>query len=174
MSDTRYCDAEYVSAYLLRTYGVIATEWSGKSANEQERLTEVGSVDLDHLYEVRMKGRRAARGQIRAYPRTGVIDLDGYLVDSTTAPVAVRDATAELCYLRVTGQMSGVLASEDNVRIRRERKKLGELEKEIEYTAAGKPATATGARTFPRVEAILRHLLDDVGGGSRMVVSLVP
>lgn len=41
------------------------------------------------------KGRRATADQLLAWPRYGVVDEDGYLIDSTTTPVSVKNANAE-------------------------------------------------------------------------------
>lgn len=49
-------------------------------------------------FEARWQGYRTDRTQVLAWPRTGMVDLDGYDLDENYIPMAIKDALCEAAW----------------------------------------------------------------------------
>lgn len=96
-SATSYVTEEYASSYFhSHVYG---SAWFGYSSTLQKNALITASRMLDDY--VMWKGYKADEDQALRWPRYGVLDEDGYDINSSTIPVAVKRATCELAtYLR--------------------------------------------------------------------------
>lgn len=163
MSDTRYVLSADVTAYALRRFGAVPTEWSSLSVNEQDRLVQEASEDLDLMFGSRWKGVRATRDQHRDHPRLGMVDRDGYSLPSATTAQGVKDAASELTLLKAKGEFTGLPTNRNRARIKSKAIGAKGLSKSVTYVG-GKAEDATADRTYPVLEALLRDVLRDSGG----------
>lgn len=86
----------YVNADDADTYfgdRLNASNWSGATADEKDQALVTATLRLDQLT---FKGARTDSSQPLAWPRWGVKDEDGYLLDSDTVPDRINRATMEL------------------------------------------------------------------------------
>lgn len=83
--------AEANSYHEARPY---ASSWVAASSTECEKALILASKMLD--IGVLWQGYKAYANQALAWPRTGVVDRDGYALSASTIPQFLKDATAEL------------------------------------------------------------------------------
>ena len=139
----------------IAAHGANAT-WTASVTADKEEALRLATQYLDLQYGIRFKGYRIDVDQSLCWPRYDVYDRDGYTVDYQSVPVQVKHATAEMALRYILGD--DPLAVQTNPgEIKVERKKLGILEKEIEYVG-GKPAS--GVKLYPRIKALLLPLLE--------------
>lgn len=86
-----YVDADTADAYFGDRLN--ASAWSGASAAQKDQALVTATLRLDQLT---FKGVRTDSSQPLAWPRWGVKDEDGYLLDSDTVPDRIKRATMEL------------------------------------------------------------------------------
>lgn len=118
------------------------------------------SAWIDAAFGPKFTGAKVkGRAQGLAWPRSGATDAAGDAVAADAVPVEVRKATAEaaLRELAAAGSLAPDVAA--GPAVKRERKKLSGMEKEIEY------AVADGARPpapwFPAIAGILAPLIGE-------------
>lgn len=91
--------------------------WDALEPGEQERALAFATRTLNSA--VNWKGRKATAEQSLAWPRTGVVDGDGYDVAPLVVPREVRAATAYLARHLLKNDPSGIesLSRLDRVRV---------------------------------------------------------
>lgn len=162
MSATYYIEPADVSTYFL-AYGTVPAEWTAATTDQRLQALQTASRWLDITFGRRWKGRRAAQGQTLDWPRTGVLDRDGYEVASTTTPTAVRQACAEAAVLHLQGELTTLAGTATGARIISE--SIGSPGGSISVTyAGGKAESTTEVRRYPKIEGLLRDLLLSSGG----------
>ncbi|RKY06573.1 MAG: hypothetical protein DRP56_07180 [Planctomycetota bacterium] len=141
-----FADADsYVAAH-----GADAT-WTAADDVDKEEALRLGTQYIDLEYGERLKGYKAEQDNALCWPRYNVSDSDGYAVDSDAVPVRVKNAAVEAALRVIAGD--DLLGTQSNPgAIKRERKKLGPMEKEVEYMG-GKPAS--GVKVYPKIRALL-------------------
>ncbi len=103
------------------------------------------------------KGTGQSKTQALDWPRSDVIDFDGYLVDNDSLPDSLVKACAELAYLSVT-ETDGLWKNlETPGTIIKKRVKAGPVESDTTYGAASQ------YKRFPRVDALLSPYLMQSG-----------
>jgi len=125
--------------------------WDAASEAEQQEAVIEATQYIDAVYNARWLGLRTNRTQRLAWPRAGIVDPDGYDVDSDDLPRALEEATIEAA-LRHFSETDGLLADVAKPGgVKRERVKVGPIEEEIEYTG--------GRSDYPRFAIIDRMLV---------------
>ena len=74
--------------------------WTAVTEDARNRALVTATRQLDAWFE--WEGDVSFADQVLLWPRIGVIGRTGYLLDSTTIPTVIRDATAELARSRLT------------------------------------------------------------------------
>jgi hypothetical protein len=143
----------YVAAY------VGSTPWAAATSAAKERALMQATQHLDIEYEGRWRGRKALSTQALSWPRVGGVDNEGFTIASNGVPENLKRACAELALRVVLGdELHGVVTEPGDVAS--ESKSLGPLSKSVTYVG-GKPA---GGYRYPKVEALLKPLLEVSGG----------
>ena len=171
---------DYVTAYADLTFKVNTAGSAGNAKTVGDNLTKVGdgfttatftggsdvlearlrtgTEYLDLVYESRLAGSKSyPYTQALAWPRVGVTDADGLLLDSNAIPLRLKRALYAIC----AENPATWLATVDGGTIKSETKQLGSLRKSVEYVG-GKP-------TLPRFTRVLKEmapLLDSDGSNS--------
>lgn len=157
-----YIDPNDVETY-FGFYGDVPAEWTAASATDQLAAVVVASRWLDQTFGYRWKGRRSASTQERDFPRTGLVDRDGYAMSSTTTPTAVREATAEAAVLHIQGNLVSIPDAATTERIASKTISAGGVSKSVTYLG-GSSSSASAQKVFPKIEAMLVDVLDGGGG----------
>jgi hypothetical protein len=144
----------YVSLVDANTYdtahGADAGWGAAADAAKEEGLRKATQY-LDLAYSWR--GSRTNSDQALMWPRRWLW-FDGFRLAETAMPQQLKDATVELAIQHVndTTVLFPVASTERGVKS--ERKKLGTLEKEVEYLG-----TKPTAKAFPIVSALIRQFI---------------
>lgn len=78
------------------------TAWTGDDADKEAALIKA-AMYLDNVYRGRWKGQKATRDQALAWPRTWVIDVDGYSVPTAEIPAEIKNAQFQAALLFLSG-----------------------------------------------------------------------
>jgi hypothetical protein len=135
------------------------------SSTDDLRLAAVirASQALDALYGARYPGTVANAAQDLLWPRTGVVYRKEPLA-ADAVPLPIIRATYELALRELASPNSIIPDFDPTGTIKRERKKLGPLEKELEYAM---PVNAAAARpVFAIIDRIIAELLISAPGGT--------
>ena len=134
-------------------------EWRALNEAQKRAAIRVGSQYVDLAFRERWKGRRASRSQELAWPRSGVVDIDGYHIRSDEVPSAVRYAAAEaaLRHARGISLLPDELSSGEVVS---ETLQVGEFRESTTY-ANGRSSMPV----FPAIERLLAGLVSASGFG---------
>ncbi len=132
----------------------VPATWDDATDLRKETALKNATQYLDALYNNKWLGLRSNSGQRLDWPRTGIVDRDGFSVASTTMPRVLLECTAILAHLDITetnGLLPDLAASTAN--IKREFKKVGPLEKETEYFGS-----TDQLKTFSLVEELIEEI----------------
>lgn len=146
-----YADIAALTSYAAGTGKTL----TGTEAAQEAALRNATTF-IDTAF--RFDGRSIKRDQALRWPRTGVHDDEDFLIDASAVPGAVVKAC---CALAIEALSAPLDADPDEAGIKRTRKKVDVIEKEVEYS--GRKGTV---RRFPEVERLLATV-----SGSRMVAS---
>lgn len=92
-----------------------------------------GTYWLDTEFVNRWKGFRLNQDQALAFPRVGIVDFDGWYVDSDEVPAKIVVAASIMAYYANT-EASSIMPNQSSPgTIKREKKKAAVIEKEVEY-----------------------------------------
>lgn len=133
----------------------VPTTWSGATGLRKETALKNATQYLDAVYGEKWLGLRSNSSQRLDWPRSGIVDRDGFAVTSTTMPRVLLECAAILAHLDITetnGLLPNLAAS--TVNIKREFKKVGPLEKETEYFGS-----TDQFKTFSLVEELIDELI---------------
>lgn len=137
----------------LRSANTDRVEWLAAATADKEIALRQATDWLDIQFQQRWQGRRSNEDQALAWPRWGVVDFDGYTIESDSLPQDLLDATAEMAARGVSGDLFSDIDSPAGA-IKRTRDKVGPLESEIEYTGS-----ATQQAAYVKAEKIVAQLL---------------
>ena len=129
------------------------SSWVTLSGIDKDVALRIGAEYLDLTYSQRWKGRRVAEDQALDWPRFGVIDRDGFAIDSDIVPVAVERANAEAA-LRHSTETDGLtpdIAEPGSVLL--EKNKVGPLETTTQWSGKSQ------VKKFRQIDLILRDLI---------------
>ena len=125
-----YLSITDADAYHLDYSG--STAWSGAANADKEKALRLATQYIDIKYSGKWQGFKLTSTQALAWPRTSVYDVDNIYVDDDEIPQAIKDACAELALKVIEGDtLMGDLTVPGN--IKSETKKLGIMEKTVEY-----------------------------------------
>lgn len=163
MSSTAYISRDDAETYFADLYGVPPAAWSAATTDEKTLALRRATRWLDMTFSDRWKGTRTvvASAQGTDWPRSGVVDLDGYEVSDATTPDAVRQACAEAAALDLAGELDSIPTRVESGGIVVEKEiSAGSVSKRVRYRG-GLAEAATSNRRFPLLERLLRHVLDN-------------
>jgi len=122
-----------------------------------ESLLLTASEWLDGVFRTRFDGYKVdQREQDREWPRYGVVDRDGYYVDSESIPIEIERATYEAAYRE--GESAGALLRDYTPKEYRSIRIEGSIA--VEYATVSAAMLQT---QFPIIGQIMERLLGDVG-----------
>lgn len=129
------------------------SSWSAATDDEKEEALRLGTQYIDLKYGNRFLGVRGSRDQALNWPRSAVIDIEGYSYDSDEIPVCLKQVVVEAALRHLADDdLLGVI--ENNGTVKREKSKIGPLEDEVEYVNGKSQASA-----YPKIRALLRPLI---------------
>ena len=97
VSATSYASVVEGNAYHdAHLYG---SAWSSAKTDTKERALMMATRILDE--RVNWVGRKATDAQALRWPRSSVVDADGYTVSSTVVPVTIKNAVIEFARLLI-------------------------------------------------------------------------
>lgn len=156
----------------------IAT-WTGTDAVKEQALRRATAY-LDNQYRGRWVGIRTNETQSLAWPRMGdvslhvrdsltysLLDIDGFEIPSDSVPTQIKHAQIEAALLILTGSSLEPTLPRGGM-VKRERKKVGPLEKETEWQDG-----ASAIDRYTVIEGLLRGLVTGTPGASVGNVRLV-
>ena len=128
-----YTDSTYYKSY----FNSRGTDVSGQLDVDIDAALLVATEYLDDTYS--FTGYRVVETQEQAWPRSSVYTKEGILVSSDSVPAKVKDAACELAYIELT-QTGGIQPLFDGQVIKRSKKRVSTLEKDIEYDSSASAA----------------------------------
>lgn len=167
-----YATRAEVDSYFSAMYATTPSGWTGTTVQKDAALLNA-SRWLDITFGPRWVGEitSAAIALGLDWPRTGY-DNDGSALGASTTPEAVKQACAEAAALYLAGSLDSLPDRLDSTaRVVSESLAAGSVSKSVTYLG-GKPSTAGAGRSFPKIEGILRKLLNDGGGTVPMEIGL--
>lgn len=156
----------YQSTADIETYETsykAATTYASATTAVKERAAREATQYLDGQYGHRFLGSRYSGTQALEWPRSGVVTRDGHSVDSDVIPVVLKQAHAELAIAVAGGDSLNAAVAAADRNIKSESVRTGPIVEGIEYFAGGK----TSAKKYPKVEALLRTIIEAGGTMSR-------
>lgn len=79
------------------------TAWSGATSAVKEEALRLATQYLDNVYGQRWRGVRIEELMALQWPRSSVVDYDGFNLLTTALPQKLQDATAEMALKKVNG-----------------------------------------------------------------------
>lgn len=144
-----YLSLAEANTYQL-TYNPTSTTWSAASDDDKNTAIIQATQFLDLVYL--FKGLRVRREQALEWPRIGCRDRE-FLLDSDIVPVPVKNAAAEAALRALSAELMPDI--DEPGRIKRERVKVGSLEKDTEYMVGREQI-----KFYRKIDQLLRHLVD--------------
>lgn len=166
MTFATYISVEDADTYFLDMYGSLPTEWSASTYDEKVLALRQATRWVDQTFGSRWLGQRTetARSLGIDWPRSGVIDPDGYSVSETTTPNEVRQVCAEAGLLIRKGKLDSIPTDIDSsARIREKSIGAGPVRKSVVYAGAGVSESSAENRRFPLLEKMLSRLTRSSG-----------
>lgn len=131
--------------------------WDLASTADQETALRMATQWIDNRFRGRWKGTPILGTQRLAWPRSGVVNEEGFGVDDASIPERIEEATAEMA-LRFLADASVTDIETDTdltTQVVSERKKVDVLETETHYAPGGKRV----GTAYPKVGMLLAGLL---------------
>jgi hypothetical protein len=153
-----------VAGKMVLKDGTVVTEVAGDSVTiepDKEHYLRLGTNYLDVVYNAKWQGMRANDAQALDWPRSGIVDSDGYTVDDDEVPAAIENATA---YMALKSMEGDTLIPDQATpgEVKSKRVKVGPIEKDVEYMGG-----LANVKRYPIVEGYLRDLVDMGQAASR-------
>lgn len=149
-------DAEaYISTADTSTYATSVgnSTWGGLSTSVQEGHLRIGAMYLDIEYGLRWHGYRTNETQALDHPRTGIVDLDGYCIDSDEITNALKYANAEAAFRSADGDtLMGDITIDASSGLIKKKIKIGPIEIDKEYGSQ-----QSIKKRYPKIDAILQN-----------------
>lgn len=161
-----YASIEFITAYWgKRTHSALFTAWDGEGDDEKkEGAAREATSYLDAVYGNFYKGTRRGYAQGLLWPRSGALDAKNYPLPDL--PEELKAAVAELAARRIS---TGTELSPDVdplAMVTREKKKIGPIEKELEYASPVSVGGKSATIRYGAVEGLLSMLLTNSPGSS--------
>ncbi len=175
MSFASYISSEDADTYFLDLYGSLPAEWAAATIDQKIVALRQATRWMDQTYGSRWLGARteAARGLGVDWPRSGVVDPDGYSVDSSTTPTEVRHVCAEAGLLLLKGKLDSIPSDvASDATIREKSIGAGPVRKTVVYGGAGISESSASNRRFPLLDKMLSRLTRSLSDSVEMRVFL--
>jgi hypothetical protein len=103
LSATSYVSVLDADLYLDHIPDALTTVWRNSSVFEKQQLLVWATQLLDqYVYfpnsSLAYDNRRVSQGQALNFPRVGMVDADGYVIDSHSIPPFIKNATIQMSY----------------------------------------------------------------------------
>jgi hypothetical protein len=151
-----YVSVSFADTYFTNRQGSTAWNASSVTTSHKEAAIRNATAYLDRRYNSMWVGRRVERLQALAFPRTDIIDVDGFAVDSDDIPTALEHACCEAAVMALSEDLlpdianSGII-SEESVSV-------GSVQSTTKYEG-GK----SQIKLYRKISTVLRGLLKNVG-----------
>jgi hypothetical protein len=129
------------------------TTWDSATDANKEAALRKATHYLDMRFNRRWYGERSNELQALDFPRTGITDYDGYVIDSDEIPQALKDACVEMA-VKIAGGETVMADLSDPGTIKSESKKVGPITIKKEYLGGDSPI-----KKYRKVDALLRDLI---------------
>jgi hypothetical protein len=128
--------------------------WSALSSDDKDKYLRLACQYLDLRYANKFKGYKATKEQALCWPRTWVVDNNGFAYESNEIPTCLKQAQVEAALRLLAGDdLLGVI---DSGTIKSESSALGPMSESIEYMG-GKPIQ----KRYPKIESLLWQIIND-------------
>lgn len=125
-------------------------EWEDADTDTKQKWIRQGTTYIARAYANRFKGKRTYEAQSLPFPRTGIIDPDGFEIAENSLPNALLEATAEAILRQAMGiELLPDAAAGENVSTKDIR--VDTIAIHSEYLGSRK-----GVRTFRAIDQTLR------------------
>lgn len=161
MSFASYIGSEDADTYFLEMYGALPTEWAAATTDQKIVALRRATRWMDQTYGHRWLGYRteAARSLDVDWPRSGVVDPDGYSVDQSTTPADVRRACAEAGLLLLQGKLDSIPTEVASAAVIREKSiGAGSVRKTVVYGGGGISESSASNKRYPLIDKMLARL----------------
>lgn len=136
--------------------------WTSLSPALKETALRKGTRYLNDVYGLRWLGSRTNVDQALHFPRSGIVDYDGFIIEDDEMPRELGDATAEAALRSVT-ETNGLLPDiTETGSLKRKKLVAGPLESEKEYVG--------GTRLESKIYTTIERLLDRLVTGRNVVI----
>ena len=127
--------------------------WIAATDDDKKKSLRIATEYLDAVYSSRWKGSRVSRDQALDWPRTNVVDRDGFAIYSDEVPRQLKSACAVMALRSLLGEdLLPDLASPGSVK--RTRDKVGPVETETEYQGGNSPI-----KIYRKTDSLLSDLI---------------
>jgi hypothetical protein len=159
-----YASVAYVTSYWAnQTQSALAAPWAASTTPLKEGAIREATAYLDATYGPFYVGTRRGRLQGLLWPRSNALDPSGYQLPDL--PDELKKAVAELAGRVIS---SGEPLADDVdplTMVTREKKKIGPIEKELEYGGAVSAGGASSTKSFGIVDGLMNMLVTNGPGG---------
>jgi len=151
-----YVSADFADTYFTNRQGSTAWNDSAVTDAQKEAAIRNATAYLDRRYNGNWVGRRVYREQALAFPRTDIIDIDGFAIGSDDVPKNLEQACCEAAVLAISEDLlpdlvnTGII-SEESVSV-------GSVASTTKYEG-GK----SQIKTYRKVATLLRGMLRNQG-----------
>lgn len=154
-----YVTVAYADTYWSKRQhdATLYTRWNTGTTELKEGALREASAYLDAVYGANYKGTRRGYVQGLLWPRRGALDSGGYPLPDL--PEELKKATCELAVRSYSARLSP--DSERENQIKREKKVIGPITKEVEYVDGASTETRYGV-----VEGMMATLIENGQSGS--------
>ena len=156
-----YATIAAISAYWTkRAHMTLATTWGAATDAQKEGAAREASAYLDATFGAYYQGQRRGRVQGLMWPRSNAKDEAGYSLPDL--PSEIVTATCELA----ARALSAPLAADIDLgaRVKSQTKKVGPIERTVEYFDGGTQATQT---SYGAINDMLAPILNGSQPGAR-------
>lgn len=147
-----------------KTYHAARTnpEWAAASDADLLAALLIASEWIDARYRSKFPGvQYAGRSQVRAWPRSGAVDVDGWSVDPLTVPPEIENATYEAALREIItpGSLSVDFNATKNI-------KSVSIDGALSVTYTGATDAYSAQIVIPAVDSALSKILTGYGASS--------
>ncbi|MQX25032.1 hypothetical protein GHJ84_29665 [Sinorhizobium meliloti] len=137
--------------------------WASTGDHEAKQSALLrGSVWVDNTYRYRFSGKKTGgRSQEREWPRTDAEDAAGEEIAPDEVPTEIDEAAYEAALRELVKPGSLAPDFDGSKIVKSERKKIGQIEKEMEYAEA---TAKSSLPVFALIDGILATLLAQASG----------
>lgn len=128
------------------------TAWSGAATSAKEQYLREATEYVDAVYGRRWKGSLVKRDQALDWPRFGVDNDDGWILDSDKIPESLKRATAEAALRRATDEL--IPDIDEPGTIQSESVSVGPISQSITYQGGREQV-----KKFRKIDLLLAELI---------------